>query len=73
MLRAGNCKRAAACDALNPHIGQKFIRRSRTDALIAGKRNARHPVGFIKVLFISPLHITNERRNSTAKILPERR
>ena len=25
------------------------------------------------MLFISPLHITNERRNSTAKILPERR
>lgn len=36
MLRAGNFKRAAACDALNPYIGQKFIHRSRIDALIAG-------------------------------------
>ncbi len=36
MLRAGNFKRAAACDALNPHIGRKFIRRSHIDALIAG-------------------------------------
>lgn len=38
MLRAGNFKHAATCDALNPHphIGQKFIRCSRIDALIAG-------------------------------------
>ena len=36
MLRAGNFKHAATCDALNPHIGQKFIHRSRIDALIAG-------------------------------------
>ena len=36
MLYAGNFKRATACDALNPHIGQKFIHRSRIDALIAG-------------------------------------
>ena len=36
MLRAVNFKRAVACDALNPHIGQKFIRRSHIDALIAG-------------------------------------
>ena len=36
MLRAGNFKRAAACDAVNSHIGQKFIHRSRIDALIAG-------------------------------------
>ena len=36
MLRAVNFKHASACDALNPHIGQKFIRRSRIDALIAG-------------------------------------
>ncbi len=37
MLRAGNFKRAATCDAVNSHIGQKFIRRSRIDALIAGR------------------------------------
>ena len=36
MLRAGNFKHIAACDALNPYIGQKFIHRSRIDALIAG-------------------------------------
>lgn len=36
MLRAVNFKCAAACDAPNPHIGQKFIHRSRIDALIAG-------------------------------------
>ena len=36
MLRAVNFKRAAACDALNPHLGQKFICRSRIDTLIAG-------------------------------------
>ena len=35
MLRAGNFKHIAACDALNPYIGQKFIRRSHIDALIA--------------------------------------
>ena len=35
MLRAGNFKRAAACDAPNLHIWQKFIRRSHIDALIA--------------------------------------
>lgn len=35
MLCAGNFKRVAACDALNPHIGQKFIRGSHIDALIA--------------------------------------
>ncbi len=35
MLRAGNFKHAATCDALNPHIGQKFIHRSHIDALIA--------------------------------------
>lgn len=72
MLRAGNFKHAAAYDALNPHIGQKFIRGYHLDALIAN-RNARRPSERHKVLFISPLHITNERRNSTAKILPERR
>ena len=72
MLRAVNFKRAVACDALNPHIGQKFIRRSHIDALIAN-RNARRPVGFTKVLFINFLRAANERRNSTAKILPERR
>ena len=37
MLRAVNFKRAATCDAVNSHIGQKFIRRSRIDALIAGR------------------------------------
>lgn len=35
MLRARNFKHAATCDALNPHIGQKFIRRSHIDAVIA--------------------------------------
>lgn len=38
MLRAGNFKRAAACDAVNSHIGQKFIRRSHIDALIASTK-----------------------------------
>ena len=37
MLCAGNFKHAATCDALNPHIGQKFIRRSHIDAVIAGR------------------------------------
>ena len=36
MLRDGNFNRSATCDAVNSHIGQKFIRRSRTDVLIAG-------------------------------------
>lgn len=35
MLRAVNFKCAAACDAPNPHIGQKFIHRSRIDTVIA--------------------------------------
>ena len=35
MLRAGNFKHAATCDAINPHIEQKFIRRSHIDAVIA--------------------------------------
>ena len=69
MLRAGNFKRAATCDAVNSHIGQKFIRRSRTDALIAG-------TGMPAVLQSAKSAIykrtANEMRNSTAKILPER-
>ena len=35
MLRTVNFKHAAAYDAPNPHIGQKFIRHSHIDALIA--------------------------------------
>ena len=50
MLRAGNFKRAAACDALNPHIWQKFIRRSRIDTVIASAGIPTALQSVIKVL-----------------------
>ena len=61
MLCAGNFKRAAACDAPNPHIGQKFIRRSHIDALIAGRGMPTALQSAIKVLSINLLRAVNER------------
>ena len=60
MLRAGNFNRSATCDALNPHIGQKFICRSRIDALIAGRGIPTALQSVIKVLFISALQTKGE-------------
>ena len=55
MLRAGNFNRSATCDAVNSHIGQKFIRRSHIDALIASTKIPTALQSAIKVLFISAL------------------
>lgn len=60
MLRAGNFKHAAACDALNPHIWQKFIRRSRIDTVIASAGIPTALQSAIKVLFISALQTKGE-------------
>ncbi len=62
MLRTVNFKHAAACGALNPRIGQKFIHRSRIYTVIASAGIPTALQSAIKVLFINLLRAINERR-----------